>query len=258
MRLFFRSTGAGPPLVILHGLFGSSNNWNGLAKQLGTDFTVYAVDLRNHGRSPHDAVHTYEAMAGDVAEFLQQESLPSVFLLGHSMGGKVAMELALSDSSKVRRVIVVDISPGESPLENEAILRALLSLRLEECTSRTDIDHALQQSIPDDRVREFLLTNIRRGEDGIYVWRMNLPALDSSREAVAAPLAGGRRFEGPALFLRAEHSAYVRDDDIPLIKRMFPRAEVRTIPGSGHWVHADAPGPFVSAVRSFLLSSSRE
>ncbi len=254
MRLFFRKTGAGVPLVILHGLFGSSNNWNGLAKRLGDFFSVFTLDLRNHGHSPHDPVHTYPAMAGDVVEFLNQESLRSVYLLGHSMGGKVAMEVALAFPSLVRKLVVVDMSPGEHPLQHDGILDALRSIRLSDFTSRTAIDLFLKLRIPDDRVRSFLLTNIRRADDGTYSWLLNLEALDSNRSSLAAPLKGGREYPGPTLFVRAEQSEYVREDDRPLIARMFPRVEVQTIAGSGHWVHADAPETFLSVVRTFLRS----
>ncbi len=256
MRLFFRKTGSGVPLVILHGLFGTSNNWNSLAKLLSDSFAVYALDLRNHGHSPHDPVHTYPAMAGDVVEFLKQESLPSVYLLGHSMGGKAAMEVALSFPALVQKLIIVDMSPGEHPLQHEGILRSLESVRLPEFSSRAAIDLFLRTRIPDDRVRAFLLTNLRRAGNGAFHWMMNLEAIEKNKQAIAAPLEGGRRYPGATLFIRAEHSAYIREEQWPLIVSLFPHAQLETVTGSGHWVHADAPEAFLAVVRAFLHSST--
>ncbi|MGA9119472.1 MAG: alpha/beta fold hydrolase [Bacteroidota bacterium] len=252
MRLFFRRHGSGLPLLILHGLFGSSNNWNTLAKRLGEHFTVYAVDLRNHGHSPHDPVHTYPSMAADILEFMDQEGISSSFLLGHSMGGKVGMEIALSHPSKIGKLVVVDIAPVPYPDRHDALLSALISLPLDDYSSRAQADDALRKEVPDERVRGFLLTNLRRTEQGTYTWALNLHALKVHRADLAAGIQEGRQYNGPALFIRGDRSDYVLPQYHDAIKRLFPSARFETIPGAGHWVHADAPEAFLEAVLSFL------
>lgn len=255
MRLFFRVTGSGFPLIILHGLFGSSNNWNSLAKRLGTSFTVYTVDLRNHGHSPHDPLHTYPAMAEDLAGFLHEQSITASYLLGHSMGGKAAMETALSYPSMVRKLIVADIAPVRYRPHHDTIFDALKGFHPEEFQSRTAMDQILKDRIPDDRVRGFLLTNIRRTGDGAFAWVFNVRALFENRDSIDAGLSPGRQYPGPTLFLRGERSDYLTEHHRSAIEEFFPRARIETIIGAGHWVHADAPDRFLVAVQDFLEST---
>ena len=254
VRLFYRVTGSGFPLVILHGLFGSSNNWNSLARRFGDFFTVYTLDLRNHGHSPHHPLHTYPAMAEDVAEFVRQESIESLHLLGHSMGGKVAMEFALTYPSMVRKLVVADIAPVRYQLHHDTIFDALTDFHPEEFQSRTAMDLFLKAKIPDDRVRGFLLTNIRRTGDGAFAWTLNLAALYENRESIDAALLPGRQFTGPTLFIRGERSDYLATEHRAAIEQFFPHAQVTTIGGAGHWLHADAPDRFLELVREFLSS----
>ncbi len=254
MHLFSKTYGDGEPIVILHGLFGSLNNWNTLGRKLGENNSVYLVDQRNHGRSPHDTVHTYEAMAEDLWGFFQEKSIPQASLIGHSMGGKTAMEFTLTHPAAVRKLVVVDISPRATVARHDAILEALTTLRLERFTSRESIDDALKSKIPDQAVRQFLLTNLKRGDDGHFGWKMNLEVLQRNYGEINRGIENGRRYNGPALFLNGERSPYITREDASAILALFPKASFLSIPGAGHWVHAEAPNEFLKAVRTFISS----
>jgi len=254
MHLFSKIYGEGEPLIILHGLFGSLNNWNNLGKKLGEEYKVYLVDQRNHGRSPHDPVHTYKAMAADLAEFFKEYAIPPAFLIGHSMGGKTAMEFTLAYPNAVQKLVVVDMSPRATIARHDAILEALTAVRLERYTSREEIDEALKAKIRDQKVRQFLLTNLTREEDGRYGWKMNLDSLEKNYGEINRGIENGRKFSGPVLFLTGGISPYVNDDDTPAIRALYPKAEFKSISGVGHWVHAEAPEEFLRIVREFISS----
>jgi pimeloyl-ACP methyl ester carboxylesterase len=252
MRLFYRQYGQGEPLLILHGLFGASDNWHTIATQLAEQFHVIVPDLRNHGQSPHSGEMNYPVMAADVAELLDTLGLPSAIILGHSMGGKVAMQLALTRPSLVQKLIVADMSPrGYTPLHNE-IIAALAALSLESFSSRTEIEEALAGPIPSLNLRRFLLKNLGRAADGTFLWKMNLLAIDKSYPLLRAAVSGSAPYTGPALFIRGAKSEYIRATGEPAIPELFPRAEVHTIADAGHWLHADNPGGFLQIVREFL------
>lgn len=254
MHLFSKVSGQGEPVVILHGLFGSLNNWNTLGKKLGEEYKVFLVDQRNHGRSPHDLVHTYKAMAADLAEFFREHVIPSACLIGHSMGGKTAMEFALAYPEAVKKLIVVDISPRATHARHDAILDALTSLRLERFPSRESVDEALRVRVPEQAVRQFLLTNLKREENGHYSWKMNLDALQRNYGEINRGIENGRTYGGPTLFVTGGKSPYLTPEDTPVIRALFPRVEFKTIAGAGHWVHAEAPDEFLSIVRKFISS----
>lgn len=254
MVLFSRILGHGEPVVILHGLFGSLNNWSTLGKRLAEGYRVHLVDQRNHGRSPHDPVHTYKAMAEDLFGYFRDNSVSSANLIGHSMGGKTAMEFALAHPEAVRRLVVVDISPRTTMSRHDAILDALTSLRPERFSSRENIDEALKAKIPDPAVRQFLLTNLKREEDGHYSWKMNLNALQKNYGEINRGIENGRTYTGPTLFLKGANSPYIGGEDTPLIRALFPKVEFQTIPGAGHWVHAEAPDEFLRVVGQFISS----
>lgn len=252
MQLHYQSYGQGRPLIVLHGLFGSSTNWNSLSKALAAHYRVLAVDQRNHGSSPHSDELSYTLLAEDLREFMQQQSLESVYLLGHSMGGKTAMEFALRYPASVERLIVVDIAPRPYAPHHDEILEAMCSLDLSAATSRSALDAALAEGIPDAPTRQFLLTNVTRDESGGFRWKLNLPAIDQNYDQVSAGIAAGRSFDGPVLFVRGEQSDYVQAADEPQIRALFPQASIVTVPGAGHWVHADAPAEFARLVHEFL------
>ena len=252
MNLHFLEYGRGAHLVMLHGLFGGADNWHGIATRLADSFQVVVPDLRNHGRSPHDAAMDYPVMAADVGELLAARNWPSAVVLGHSMGGKVAMQLALQQPGRVQKLVVVDMAPREyAPLHLE-ILSALLALDLGAFATRQEIEAALAGPIPSLNLRRFLLKSLGRGPGGGLEWKINLAALWDNYPQLLAAVTGPRPFAGPAWFIRGGESKYLAAADEPGIRELFPRAEIRTIPGAGHWVHADATEEFVGLVRGFL------
>jgi len=250
--LNFRAYGTGPPLVILHGLFGSLNNWHSHATFLGGQFRVFTVDQRNHGGSPHSPVMNYAAMAEDLQEFIHRNRIAPVHLLGHSMGGRTAMQYALSNPGEVQKLVVVDIRPqGDGPLRTH-ILNALRSVDFSRNQSREDVDAALASMIPDPAVRQFLATNLKRSEDGSYRWKINLDAIAAHYDEIAGPVTVSGQYQGPVLFLTGGRSSHVGAADRPGILTLFPNAHFLEIPHAGHWVHADAPAEFRRILLEFL------
>ncbi|HEX6292019.1 MAG TPA: alpha/beta fold hydrolase [Herpetosiphonaceae bacterium] len=252
MRLHYQSYGQGTPLIILHGLFGSLTNWNTLSKRLSAYYRVLAVDQRNHGSSPHSDRITYADMADDLRKFMHQHGLESALLLGHSMGGKTAMQFALTHPELVRKLIVVDIAPKAYPPHHDTIFDALCALRLSDYSSRAELDQALAASIPNRATRQFLLTNVVRDEQGRFKWKINLDVIYQDYDAIIAAVESNARFSGPTLFIRGAASEYVEESDMPQINALFPQATLTTIEGAGHWVHAEAPDAFFDTVVEFL------
>lgn len=254
LNLFYRQYGnSGRPLVILHGRLGSSGNWHTLSKNVFSKrFRVFAVDQRNHGRSPHSDRLDYEAMAGDLKTFIDKHNLSPAHLLGHSMGGKTAMRFALDHPEDVDKLVVADMSPAETDPGHQELLEALRALDLPAYDARKDIDAALAERIKSQPVRQFLLKNLDLdAESNNYSWKMNLEAIYRSYDALNEAI-DGEPFEGPACFIGGGNSDYVTEEAKPEIKRLFPRAEIVVIPGAGHWLHADQPEAFSEAVMRFL------
>jgi pimeloyl-ACP methyl ester carboxylesterase len=210
------------------------------------------VDQRNHGRSPHAAEMNFQLMAEDLKEFLANQQLGAVNLLGHSLGGKTAMLFALTFPECVQKLTVVDIAPRAYSDHRREILNALSSLDLSSFKTRAEMESHLATSIPDLAVRRFLLKNVKRDQSGAFYWQMNLPAIQANYARLSEEIAGQRPFDKPVLFIRGERSKYIRDQDLPAIQKLFPRVEHCTIAGAGHWVHADAPEAFLRKVREFL------
>jgi pimeloyl-ACP methyl ester carboxylesterase len=255
MRLNFREYGQGEPLVILHGLFGSLDNWHFISTRLSEHFRVFALDLRNHGHSPHDDAMNYSVMSEDLLEFMRKHSLPDANVLGHSMGGKVAMQFALANPSRVRKLIIADMAPRAYAPTHENIFNALLALDLKRFQTRQQFDEALAPAIPDFAVRRFLLKSLSRDANGNFAWKFNLAALHKNYPTLNAALKMERPFEQPALFVRGEKSSYIRDEDFALIRDFFPSARIETILGASHWLHAEAPENFLSIVKNFLSAN---
>lgn len=251
MQLFSREFGQGNPVIILHGLFGFSDNWQTIAKGLSEHHLVVTPDLRNHGRSPHVPTHTYPEMAEDVKTFMEAHWMFRADLIGHSMGGKVAMQLALNYPDMVDKLVVVDMDPGQATDNHRDIFRALLELDLNQIKTRQEADEFLGNRISDTGTRQFLLKNITRNEDGTFAWKMNLPVLWRAYPDILGAVHGDP-FDKPALFIRGGKSDYVKDSEIPAIKQLFPKAEILTIEGAGHWVHADKPAELLAALKGFL------
>jgi pimeloyl-ACP methyl ester carboxylesterase len=252
MELLFQSYGtSGNPLIILHGLLGSSDNWHTLAKTFGKQFRVFTLDARNHGRSPHSEVFTYEAMADDVREFLAQHHFPSAHLLGHSMGGKTAMHVALIHPQLVDRLIVVDIAPRAYTRQHDYIFDAVSSLDLSTFPNRNEINEALKKKIASEATRQFVMKNLAREESGAFRWKMNLDVIRKQYDGINTALDSTKRFDKPALFIKSNKSGYVRADDEKQVHQMFPKARIVGL-DVGHWIHAEAPEEFARIILEFL------
>jgi pimeloyl-ACP methyl ester carboxylesterase len=254
MDLFYNQYGeSGPPLLILHGLLGSNGNWHTLSRTAFSETAqVYAVDQRNHGRSPHTDRIDYPSMAADARAFLDENGLAPAHLLGHSMGGKTAMQTALEYPDRVGRLIVVDMAPRAYPPQHTTILKALDRIDPSTYDSREAIDDALAADVPSWPIRQFLLKNLHYdGEQ--YRWTMNLKAIRAHYDDIRAAISSDSSFEGPALFVRGGQSDYVQDEDWTAIQSLFPNAELRTVEEAGHWVHADAPEALSDIVTDFLM-----
>lgn len=252
MELFHRDLGGAgrPPLVILHGLLGSSRNWQTAGADLTSDYHVFALDLRNHGQSPHDPVMSYEAMAGDVLQWMESRDMARVSLLGHSMGGKVAMHLACRHAARVERLFVVDIAPKVYRSDgHRAEFAAMNELELRSVTSRGEAEMRFEARVGDWAMRKFLATNLVRDDSGAWSWQINLPALTEALPRIEAnPLMAEDQFTGPTVFVAGGRSNYITQDDLPAIHSHFPAATLITLPNSGHNPHIESRPDFVNAV----------
>jgi esterase len=254
MMLHAIEAGQGEPLVLLHGLFGSARNFGTVQKQFAQRHRTIALDLRNHGTSPQDGDMRYEIMAADVLQTLDQLGALPVTIMGHSMGGKVAMQAALAQSDAVTRLIVADIAPGAYPPHYRDIATAMLSLDLLPGTTRAEVDAALADAVPDSAMRAFLLQNLQLG--AAPSWRIGLEqiaaALDVIGDWSAAPDA---RYSGPTLFIAGAASDYIQPTHRPVIRALFPNTRFVTLKNAGHWLHADNPSGFVAVVEAFLTGT---
>jgi len=253
MKLAYRKIGNGKPLFILHGLFGSSDNWQTLAKQLAEDFTIYLIDARNHGRSPHSDDFSYELMSNDLLEVIDYEGLEKVNLLGHSMGGKTVLYFTVQHPEKVEKLIVVDIGPKKYPVTNQFVVDALDKFDPQNLTSRKEAETILSEHIEDEGTKQFLLKNLYWDDNQKLQWRFNFPSLKANIKAVGevTPLPPSP-IDIPVLFIKGEKSDYIFPSDIKHMKNMFPNAHLEVIPHAGHWVHADQPKAFSEVVLKFL------
>lgn len=252
MKLFYREYGTSQaPLVILHGLLGSSDNWLPQAKMLSDEYHVFVLDQRNHGQSPHSHDFSYAVLAADLREFIVDKKLEKPVLLGHSMGGKTVMQYALSYPDELEAMIVVDIAPKAYDVRHDHIVEGLKAIPVQQISGRSQADEALAAYVPQPAVRQFLLKNLKRLPDGKFGWRVNLPVIDRQLEAISAGIPEQGVCNKPALFIRGAQSDYIADEDRMLIKRYFPRAHLVTL-NTGHWVQAEKPEEFVETVRKFL------
>lgn len=252
MKLYFRTQGEGTPLVILHGLFGSADNWQTLAKGFSEHFKVYLVDQRNHGQSPHADEFNYDVMVADLKELFDDEGIEKAYLMGHSMGGKTAMSFASSYPELVEKLVVVDIGPKQYPPHHENIFNAYRSLDLSSITSRKEADEELSKLIKEMGVRLFILKNLGRDEDKGFGWKINLVSLEANATEVGRALDPSDKYDGPTLFIGGANSHYIKSDDRDLIKTHFPQAHIVHLDGAGHWVHADKPKELYETVMAFL------
>jgi esterase len=256
LTLAYKEFGAGPPIVVLHGLFGSARNWQAMAKRLAAHAHVYTLDLRNHGASPWADSMSYREMAEDVAAFVEKHALAPTTVVGHSMGGKVAMALALSQPALVRRLVVADIAPVTYAHSFLPYVQAMQDLNLATIARRDQADATLSERVPDATTRMLLLQNLVL-HDRHFDWRINLSALaGAASELLGFPQFDNARYEGPALFVHGERSAYVTPAHHAVIRQLFPRAEIVAIAQAGHWLHVDQPARFLETVQAFFRSDS--
>jgi esterase len=254
MELAYRKYGNGQAMLILHGLFGQSDNWNTLAKKFGADgFEVYTIDLRNHGLSPHSEEWNYEVMADDVNEFIESHHLLNPILLGHSMGGKVAMMFALKYQNILNKLIVADISPRAYEPHHEDVLKALRAVDFNSISTRKEAEEAMSKHISDFGTKQFLLKNIYWEDSAAnkMKWRFNLDVIEKEYESITTAIPQGRS-EIETLVVRGDRSNYITDSDLKDFEKRFPNYKLVTITNSGHWVHAEQPEQFYQAVRDFI------
>lgn len=254
--LSFDTYGDGPPMIVLHGLFGSARNWRTVCTRFAEAYGVYAVNLRNHGASGWSPVMDYAAMAADLRAWMEREDIDSAVMIGHSLGGKTAMTLALAEPERVAALVVVDIAPVPYREGMLDYVDAVADAVLEGVTRRAEVDEDLSGLIPDPVTRGFILQNLVREGDRFH-WRVNLDALRTSASAMTDFRANGT-YGGPTLFIAGGRSQYITAEHRPAILTLFPKAEIYTIPHAGHRVHADQPEAFATAVRSFLRRAGAE
>jgi esterase len=261
MKLEFRKAGTGSPLIILHGLYGSGNNWFSIATELSRYFTVYLPDQRNHGISPHSDELNYEVMTSDLEDFFSEQKIDKASIVGHSMGGKVAMNFALKNPSKVEKLIIVDIALRSYSIEghfapqaliHRNIIDSLKQLDISGTTSRTDIDNKLSEQIKQPAIRQFLLKNLKRNQSGDFYWGMNLKALDNNLYRMLEAVGfQNKTFFGPVLVISGKNSGYIKEEDLTDFQNAFPNMTFIEF-DSGHWVHIEQTEKFLECIRKFL------
>ena len=250
MKLHYRKYGEGQPIVILHGLFGSSDNWQTLGKKFAENFEVYLVDQRNHGHSPKSNEFNYQLLSDDLYKLITYLELENIILIGHSMGGKTVMTFTQQHSEFIEKLIVVDIGPKAYPMHHNIILEGLNSLDLSSIKSRGQADKQLSQYIEDVGVKQFLLKNLYWVEKGQLGWRINIPVLEEKMPDIIAAIPD-KIVDTPTLFIRGEKSNYIVEDDFQNIYDQFTNSEIETIYDAGHWVHAENPFSFYNMVMDF-------
>jgi len=263
--IYFRQSGSGPDMIILHGLFGSSDNWHSISKKLETHFRIFLPDLRNHGQSPHTDTHSYEDMTADLELFFQTNRLDKTIVMGHSMGGKLAMMFAAKHPEKIKHLIVADITPKQYTSDSsededqEMLLTLMETLDFSLISTRKEIDEALSKKIRSISLRQFLIKNIYRNKEGKFGWKINVPVLRKYLPAIIHDV--NENFFNdykpitsyPVTFIRGLNSNYIQDKDLSLIKSIYPQSKIIDIPNAGHWLHAEQPEKFINAVLSSLL-----
>jgi len=264
MKLFYRKYGDGPPLVILHGLFGSSDNWVTIAKILSESFTVYLPDQRNHGQSPHNNVHDYDSMRDDLFEMANDLNFRKFFLAGHSMGGKTAISFAIKWPEMLNGLLIADISPFSyestrlaAYTQNLTILNAILSVDLNKLSTRHDAEILLGEKISSEKERGLILKNLQRNSNNSFSWKLNasslLKNLDKIMDGIKRQTDFNQQITGfPVIFLRGSDSDYIRTEDMRDILYVFPAAEIINVEGAGHWIQVDRPDEVVKNIKKLL------
>lgn len=253
MDLNHKILGEGDPIIIMHGLFGMLDNWMSIAKDLSKDYMVVLLDLRNHGKSPHSEEWNFELMTQDVIDFMEEQWIYEASIIGHSMGGKVAMNIALTEPDLVQKLIVADIAPKAYSPGHQLIFDALLSVPIDEIKSRKEAEKFLEQKINDWGIRQFLLKNITRKKDKGFKWKMNLKSIINNYPNILKAIDSDTACECPSLFLKGANSNYILEEDYQEIKVLFPNANIKIIQEAGHWVHAEQKESTIIEIRNFLM-----
>lgn len=264
MKLFFRKYGENNPvLIIVHGLYGASDNWVTHGKILSKYFEVYILDQRNHGNSPHSNEHNYNVMSADIYEFMQSQNIEKAVLLGHSMGGKAVMTFAGKYPGKVSALIIVDISPAKYEInsfsdskikKHKKIIEALNVNAILQAKSRIEADKICEKYIDEPQTRAFILKNLKRTSSG-FKWKLNVDIITKNIENILSDITLENDISGfPTLFIKAENSDYITEKDINVINNIFPSAEIKTINNAGHWVHAEQPKQFLKTIINFIFN----
>ncbi len=242
-----------PPLILLHGLFGMGDNLTSIAKPLSEYFTVYQLDLRNHGRSFWADSMRFEDMARDILAFMDSQNIPKAYLLGHSLGGKVAMQVALMEPERVVRLVVADIAPVAYSGNHDEVFAGLNAVDLATLTSRRDAESVLKQHIEEEGVSLFILKSLVRSKEGRFSWRLNIQGIQARYDDLRAGLDASEPFTGPTLFIKGELSPYIQEAHRDTIERLFPKAQLKIIQNTGHWLHAEKPVAFNNVAKQFLV-----
>jgi esterase len=254
--LFFHETGSGPPMIILHGFLGSGENWLGIAMKFAENFHVFLPDQRNHGRSLHSDEFNYDLLAEDLKDFADARGAEKFYLVGHSMGGKVAMQFARKYPARIQAMVVADIAPRAYAPHHQTIFESLKTLNPDLLSNRREADELLAPFIPEMDVRQFLLKNLYRKAEGGFAWRFHLPALEKAADSIGEDSGDNSLCSVPVLFIRGGLSSYIRKEDEAEIYRRFPSATIITIEGAGHWVHAEKPEEVASVIQEFFVANS--
>lgn len=254
MQLNYKQFGNGFPVIILHGLFGCLDNWQTIAKKLASQFSVYIIDQRNHGRSPHTHDFNYQLMSHDLFEFFQQQKIGKAHLIGHSMGGKTAMQFALAHADKVAKLIVVDVAPVKYEDRHSEVFNALFAVPLLQITARNQAEKILRTHLKEDEATiQFLMKALTRTENTTgFEWKFNLQALHTHYTAISGAISSPNVFTGKTLFIKGEKSSYINPENFHIINALFPNNELTEISNAGHWVHAENQKDFLLELERFL------
>lgn len=255
MQLNYKIFGDGKPVIIMHGLFGMLDNWRSIAKNLETSYQCILTDLRNHGRSPRSEVMNYQVMADDIVAMMDELNIPSAAIVGHSMGGKVAMQVALAHPKRINKLVVIDIAPKRYPPHHHNVIKAIEAIDPATMSERSEAEQIFRDHLRDNESTiQFLLKNISRTPHGHYEWKANMPVLIGNYDILMGDISGTGSFTNPTLFIKGSDSELVDDDDRGRIRILFPASQIVTVKNAGHWVHADQPAALTEILNTFLES----
>jgi esterase len=253
MELFYRHYGEGRPVVILHGLFGMSDNWVTFGRRLSEkNFSVFIPDLRNHGHSPHSEDFNYTLLSDDLHDFLQQNNIINPILIGHSLGGKVVMNFTLNFHAVEGKRIIIDMGIRKYGMHNEEVLQAMMNVDISTKKTWQEIEEALAKKIQSKKVIQLMLKNVQKNNDSTFKWKLGLEAISNNFHEIFKAVESSEKPNIPTLFIAAENSDYISESDMTEIRKIFPSSEYTSIPGSSHWVHADKPDELLEAVTRFI------